>query len=667
MLTFWEKIIFLAVLMISAGLSIKSFRAMFESIARGPKPLQWNQAKKRLWQGVWMFLSQKSLFKTRPLTGFIHALVAWGFTLYMLVNLLDILQGFVPSFHFFPNLWIGKLFRLFVDIFSVLILAGVLFFLIRRFIFNAKNLSIHEPVLVSDKTKLGVRIDSAIVGFFILFHVGFRFLGASLEIALNKADAYQVAASLAANLWLSYAPESLDLLFHISWWIALGLILVFVPYFPYSKHAHLFMGPINYMFKVDPKISKSIDRLDLEDEKIEQFGARLLEHLPQKSLLDSYACIMCNRCQDRCPAYTTGKPLSPSALEVNKRYQLKNVKGFSAGAASTEEIRKWMINDEGVWSCTTCGYCMEVCPVGNEPMRDVINIRQDLVLMQSDFPQEGVTTFKNFENNGNPWGIARDGREKWTEGLDVPLMRDKPDAEYLFWVGCAGSYDDRAIKTSKAMINILNKAGVSYAILGNEETCTGDSARRMGNEYLFQMMAGENIKTLDRYKTKKILTGCPHCFNTLKNEYPSLNGNYEVSSHIDFIEKLLTENKISIKKGELGKMSYHDSCYLGRFNGIYEAPRRILGHLGGKEKLVELKQNHSKSFCCGAGGGRMWQEEKIGSRINEERCTQVKESNIDTIGVLCPFCNIMLTDGCNSLELKTQVKDIALLVSESLD
>jgi Fe-S oxidoreductase len=553
-----------------------------------------------------------------------------------------------------------------VDIFSVLIILSVVFFLLRRFIFRDKKLSILDPVLLSDTAKKGISRDSAIVAFFIFFHVGFRFLGASFEIAAKGYDSAQPAAALISGLWSSLDKNTLDIWLHLSWWGAFGLILAFLPYFPYSKHAHLFMGPFNHTFRKELTPSATLIPLNLEDEKIEQFGAALLEHLPQKSILDAYACIMCNRCQDGCPAYRTSKPLSPSALEVNKRYQLNIMENFFKGEASEKPLREWLIQDDGIWACTTCGYCSEVCPVGNEPLKDLLHIRQDLVLMQSVIPQEGVNAFKNLENNGNPWGLSQEAREKWTEGLEVPRVRDNSDMEYLFWVGCAGAYDDKAMKTSKAMVQILNRAGVKYAILGNEEKCTGDSARRMGNEYLFQMAAKENIQTFEKYKIKKIITQCPHCLYTIKQDYSAFGGNFEVFSHTDFILKLLEDKKIALNQSDLGKISYHDSCYLGRYNGIYNSPRKLLQKMYGEANFQELARNHNNSFCCGAGGGWMWLDEKIGGRINAERTADIKHADLDAVGVACPFCNTMLTDGCNSLELKTKVSDLAVLVSENL-
>lgn len=669
MLTMWEKLIFLLLVITSGGLSVITFGKMMRAIGRGTQPINWSAALKKWPEGLTVFLSQKTLFKTRPIVGFIHALVAWGFTIYMVVNLIDIFEGMLAGFQFFPNHWIGFAYRLFVDIFTLLVLLGVLFFLIRRFIFNSNLLKINDPVLITDVVKTGIRRDSLIVGLFILLHVGFRLVHASFAVAEhgNGFDVSQPTASVLALAWNGMSPMSLTMGVHTGWWIALALILAFVPYFPYSKHAHLFMGPLNHMVKPERRAPSAIEPLDLENEDADQFGVAKLEHLPQKEILDAYACIMCNRCQDGCPAYGSGKPLSPSALEVNKRYYLnEHLNAFSGGEDSDEPMRKWALSDEAIWACTTCGYCVEVCPVANEPMVDILRLRQDLTLMESDFPQEGVNLFKNLENNGNPWGISAHDRDKWAEGLNVPRIQQNRDAEYLFWVGCAGAYDDKGIKTSKAMVNILNKAGVSYAILGKEESCTGDSARRLGNEYLFQTMAFENVDKLNRLGVKKIITQCPHCLNTLKNDYPDFDGNYELISHVDFINSLITNGKIVVNESSLGTMTYHDSCYLGRHNSIYESPRDILKNMGGSDHFVELNRHHEEGFCCGAGGGRMWLEENIGTKINNERTKDVAQCDADLLGVACPFCQTMMVDGVKAAGLKTEVKDIAVIVSEHL-
>ena len=577
MLSNLERLIFIILTLTSFGLAWFSFGRMFKAIGRGSDPLDWKKIIKNWPKGLAVFISQKTLFKTRPIVGAIHAGVAWGFTLYLLVNIIDVMYGMIPGFHFFPNSFIGDLYRFFVDVFTMVVLFGVLLLLIRRFISKDQKLITNEPVLLSDAAKRGIKIDSLLVGTFIILHVGFRFIGASFEVALNGQDWSQPGATLLSYSWVGLSTDSLIFGEHLGWWMALGLILGFLPYFPYSKHAHLFMGPLNYMAKVDRRSLSTLEIMDLEDETSEQFGAGKLEHLPQKELLDGYACIMCNRCQDACPAYYTGKELSPSALEINKRYYLnENLKEFSEGADSVEGLSKWMLSEEAAWSCTTCGFCIEVCPVGNEPMVDILRMRQDLVLMESNFPRDAMETFDKIENYGNPWGMSPNDREKWTEGMEVPKMREKGSAEYLYWAGCSGAYDDRGKDISRSVAKIMNESGVDYAILGNEETCTGDSARRIGNEYLFQMQAAQNMENFDKYGVKKIVTQCPHCLTTLKNDYGEIGAELEVVHHSEFIADLIKEGKISPEKSLEEDITFHDACYVGRHHGEYDAPRDVL-------------------------------------------------------------------------------------------
>ena len=670
MLSNLERLIFIILTLTSFGLAWFSFGRMFKAIGRGSDPLDWKKIVKNWPKGLAVFISQKTLFKTRPIVGAIHAGVAWGFTLYLLVNIIDVMYGMIPGFHFFPNSFIGDLYRFFVDVFTMVVLFGVLLLLIRRFISKDQKLITNEPVLLSDAAKRGIKIDSLLVGTFIILHVGFRFIGASFEVALNGQDWSQPGATLLSYSWVGLSTDSLIFGEHLGWWMALGLILGFLPYFPYSKHAHLFMGPLNYMAKVDRRSLSTLEIMDLEDETSEQFGAGKLEHLPQKELLDGYACIMCNRCQDACPAYYTGKELSPSALEINKRYYLnENLKEFSEGADSVEGLSKWMLSEEAAWSCTTCGFCIEVCPVGNEPMVDILRMRQDLVLMESNFPRDAMETFDKIENYGNPWGMSPNDREKWTEGMEVPKMREKGSAEYLYWAGCSGAYDDRGKNISRSVAKIMNESGVDYAILGNEETCTGDSARRIGNEYLFQMQAAQNMENFDKYGVKKIVTQCPHCLTTLKNDYGEIGAELEVVHHSEFIADLIKEGKISPEKSLEEDITFHDACYVGRHHGEYDAPRDVLQSVMGEDaKLVEMPRNKKESFCCGAGGGNMWYDIDKGKRINVERFEEAIDTGAKKVATSCNFCMIMMEDArkVTGQDEKMEVYDISELVAQRL-
>ena len=669
MLTFPEKLTFILFAFCSIALSVVTFSRMFKIIDLGTKKIEWKTVLLNWPKGFSSFFGQNTLFKTRRIVGFIHALVAWGFTLYLLVNIMDILYGFIPGFKFFPNSIIGKIYKIFVDIFTILVLTGVSYFLLRRFLTNDSKLEINPPVMLSDSAKVGMKKDSLLVGSFILLHVGARLFSASFEIAQHGSDWYQPAATTLSLFWSSLDMETLIFMEHFNWWIALGLILAFLPYFPYSKHAHLFMGPLNIMAKENRKSMTAIETIDFEDETIEQFGAKVLQDLPQTQILDAFSCIQCSRCQDACPAYETGKELSPSALEINKRYFInENSKILANGNAINKALTDWMLTEEAAWSCTTCGYCVEVCPVGNEPMLDILRSRQNLVMMDSKFPEDAMKTFDKMENYGNPWGLSPQDREVWMEGKDVPLMRDKKQTDVLYWAGCSGAYDQRGKEISQSVVDVLKKAGVNFASLGNEETCTGDSARRIGNEYLFQMMANKNLKTFDKYKFKKIVTQCPHCLTTLKNDYSELGADFDVVHHSQYIAELIKENKIKPEPWMDEDVTYHDPCYLGRHSNEYDAPRDVIQSIMRNGKLVEMEQSKKESFCCGAGGGNMWYEIKTGERINKHRFNQAVETKAKTVAAACNFCNIMLEDGMKVTgnDKDMQVLDIAEMVSKGL-
>ena len=643
---------------------------MFKVILTGTNPIIWTDVLRNWNAGLVAFISQKTLFKTRPIVGLIHALVAWGFTLYLAVNIIDVLYGFIPNFKFLPNNIVGDVYRLFVDIFSVLVLLGVFYFLARRFIIKEDRLTIKDPVMLSDKAKKGMKFDSFFVGAFIIFHIGARFLSASFEIAIHGPDWSQPAANIVATFWSTLTPDALIVSEHVTWWLALGLILLFLPYFPFSKHAHLFMGPLNIMASENRRSMAAIEAIDFDNEDLDQFGAGQIQHLPQTQLLDGYACIQCSRCQDACPAYETGKELSPSALEINKRYFINdNISILANGESIDKALTDWMLTEEAAWSCTTCGYCVEVCPVGNEPMIDILRARQNLVMMESNFPKDAMETFEKMENYGNPWGLSPQDRENWMDGLDVPLMREKKNAEVLYWAGCSGAYDSRGREISQSVAKILNEADIDYACLGNEETCTGDSARRIGNEYLFQTMAEQNKETFEQYNFKKIVTQCPHCFTTLKNDYAEMGIELDVVHHSQFIDELINEKRIEPKPYLDEDITFHDPCYLGRHNGEYDAPRKVLQSVLKEGRIKEMEQSKSDSFCCGAGGGNMWYEIKTGERINQNRVNQAVGTEAKTIAAACNFCNIMLEDGVKTTgnEENVKVLDIAEMVSKGLE
>jgi Fe-S oxidoreductase len=546
------------------------------------------------------------------------------------------------------------------------VLVGVIYFLIRRFGAPARPLTIAENVKLHPKAAAGMRRDSLIVGVFILLHVGFRFLGASAVIAAHGADGWQPFGSLAAGLWAGLSPAGLVVLEHATWWLALGLILIFMPFFPYSKHLHLIMAPINYLTRPQRAALGALPPMDFEDPEMDEFGVQRLEQLGQTQLLDAFACIMCNRCQDVCPAYATGKELSPAALEVNKRYLLKSDMVALAGGAASVPLLENAISESALWACTTCGACVEMCPVGNEPMFDIVELRRYQVLTAGEFPGQLQNAFNGMERQGNPWQISED-RMAWAEGLEVLTVEDNPGFEYLYWVGCAASFDPRAKEVARAFVKILNSAGVNYAVLGDQENCTGDTARRAGHEYLFFEMAAANIETLKAVGACRIVATCPHCLHSLGAEYSQFGADFEVIHHTTLINQLFDAGKLKLNGagGDAQKVTFHDPCYLGRHNGVFADPRDVLA--AGKVELLEMERMRNNSFCCGAGGGQMWKEEEPGqtgisvSRFEEAECT-----GADTLAVGCPFCLVMLNDASRAAGESMHVRDVAEIVADSI-
>jgi len=412
-----------------------------------------------------------------------------------------------------------------------------------------------------------------------------------------------------------------------------------------------------------------MERIDFEDENAEQFGIANMVHMDKTQLMDAYACIMCNRCQMACPAYLTGKELSPSALEINKRYFLNEFgQKFISGEEIDQSLIKFGLTESALWACTSCAACVEICPVGNEPMYDILNIRRDRILMEAKFPSQLQGAFNGMERNGNPWNMNKD-RMEWAKeepGLIVETVDEKPEFDILFWVGCAGTFDQKGQKIAQSFAKILNAGGVNFAVLGSTENCTGDSARRTGNEYLFATMAEANVENLNKAHVKKIVTICPHCLHTLKNEYPQFGGNYEVLHHTQLIEDLLTKGRLTIRSKEEEIITYHDPCYLGRHNKVYDEPRRGIKKTG--ITLLEMDRNRNRSFCCGAGGGNMWKEEEEGQEsVRRERFHEAESTKAEKLCTACPFCMTMLRDAGNELNSNLPVNDIAEIIASRLE
>ncbi len=661
-----EKILFFIATLASLYFTYIGVRRIARHISSGQGKINWSLIWKRVGELIVKVGLFQPVFRFRFWPSLLHALIGWGFLSFLLINLADLIYAYT-GFKLLESLgWFGQAYRLIADILGAAIIFGILAMVIRRFILRPKTLSTRESTLLHPKARFGISRDSAIVALFIFTHNSMRLLGESFYVAgTGAADRWQPVISTVAGLWSGTDAHALLVGERIAFWLSIGAVVAFLPYFPYSKHIHLFFAPINFAVKPEHKSIGQLNYINLDDTSIEQFGAAKMSDLGWEQIMDSFACIMCFRCQEVCPAYNTGKVLSPAALEINKRYHL------NYGGGTDVPLVGNMISEEAVWACTSCGACVDICPVGNEPMRDILEIRRNLTMMESNFPKQLETAFKGMERNMNPWNVSQQDRMKWASGINVPTIEQNPEPEILWWVGCAPATDARAQKTAQAFARILNTAGVNYAVLGKNEACTGDSARRAGREDIFFGLATQNVEILNEVvkgagKPMRIVTTCPHCLHTIKNEYPAFGGNYEVLHHTQFINELVGAGKIRLSMdSDQFKVTFHDPCYLGRHNKIFDAPREALRSVGAL--TIEMPRNSAKSFCCGAGGAQMWKEEEPGTeRVNNARFAEAKSTGTNTLAVGCPFCLTMLTDSAKADNSTIQVKDVAELVAERM-
>ena len=579
--------------------------------------------------------------------GINHAMLFWSFLALMLLNAEFLLNGLFPavSFGALPAGLYALLTNIF-DLVSVLVLVAVAAALLRK-VFN--------PPFPESRSFEAFAILS-MIGVLMLAY--FCLHGA--EIALGEAKSASFISVIVANGLKTASPEYLHSFYVTSWWVHAVVLLTFLNYLPYSKHMHVLTAIPNVFFR---NLEKPILVERETFEKGRKFGVSRVDEFSWKDLLDSFTCTECGRCQNNCPAHLTDKPLNPRELMHMIKDNLNaNGKGLKNGEVKVPLIGG-SVSKEAIWSCVTCGACIAACPVFIEHLPKLVKMRRYLVEMESDFPEELLNLFENMEQRSNPWGIAPSERVKWCSMLN--LNEFSADTEYLLYVGCAGAFDSRNKQISLAVTQILDKAGVSYGILGKEELCCGDSVRRLGNEYLFNQMAEKNVKLLKEKGVKKVITQCPHCLTTLKNDYRQFGIELEVIHHSEMIDRLIKEGKIEIKNKDSQKIVFHDSCYLGRHNDVYEAPRSVIKETGAE--LLEMERNRDKSFCCGAGGGRMWMEENLGTRINTSRVQQALDTEPDSICVSCPYCMTMYEDGLKDLEKENvRVQDIAELTIRSL-
>ena len=669
MLSLIEKVLFVLATAASLYFTYKGVRRILSHIASGQGKPDWNLIWKRLGELIVKVGLFQPVFRFRLGPSILHGLIGWGFLSFLLINLADLIYAYTGWKLLENTGWFGDFYRLLADVANVAIILGIIAMAIRRFILRPATLSTRESTLLHPKARFGILRDSAIVATFITIHNSMRFLGESAYLARPHVgewyffdpifDPWQPFISKFALYLIHLPPTTVDMIEHVTFWLSIGAVVAFLPYFPYSKHIHLFFAPINFALKPERKSIGQLSYVNLDDQSIEQFGAAKVKDLGWEQIMDSYACIMCFRCQEVCPAYNTGKLLSPAALEINKRYHFNN--GGTSDVALTD-----LIPEEAVWACTSCGACVDICPVGNEPMRDILDIRRNLSMMESAFPKQLETAFKGMERNMNPWNVSQADRMKWAEGMNVLTVEQNAEPEILWWVGCAPATDARAQKTAQAFAKILNAAGVNYAVLGRNEACTGDSARRAGREDIFFGLATQNVEILNEVAPKRIVTTCPHCLHTLKNEYPAFGGNYTVIHHTQLINELVGAGKISLEvTSEQLSVTFHDPCYLGRHNQITNEPREALNSAGAL--TIEMPRNGAKSFCCGAGGAQMWKEEENGTaRVNTTRFAEAKATGANTVAVGCPFCLTMMSDASKADGGNVQVKDVAELIVERM-
>jgi Fe-S oxidoreductase len=599
-------------------------------------------------------LGQRKLFQ-RLVPGLIHAAIFWGFVV-LFPTILMAMIGAVDREATLP--WLGHQgwFAFIVDLFAVLVLLGVIGAAVIRKVqrpprFEGSHLGEADLILA---------LIAGIVTTLLLWH------GARIALGLNEwpASASPVSDALSGIFGDGSVTKVLERVFV---WAHVLIILTFLAYLPHSKHLHIVTAAVNVFFgRTSPAGRLEPLRFDVPEEEM-RFGAGTVPDLTWKETMDTFSCTECGRCQDVCPAWNTGKELSPKLVIMALRDQVfeegpKLVRGAD-GEFQPAPLVPTAVPDNVVWDCVTCGACVRECPVSIEHVDHIIDLRRHLVMVDSRFPGEAEQMLRDVERASNPWGKPQTERADWAERLGVRVLEPgEPAPEILYWVGCAASFDERARTAAESTVKLLKAAGVDFAILGPRESCTGDPARRMGNEYLFQAYAEQNVATLNEAGVTRVVASCPHCFNTIRNEYPDFGGDYEVVHHTELLAQLVREGRLQ-PDGDDRRITYHDSCYLARHNDVLGDPRELVATVG---EPIEMKNSGKRTFCCGAGGSHMWMEER-GGKINEERARQAAETGADTLAVACPFCTVMLDDGVRQRGDELRVVDVSTLLAESLD
>jgi Fe-S oxidoreductase len=655
-------VMFGALLFISIGCFGYSCSRLLRALAIGKSEKRFNHVGARLKNVLKIAFGQSKLLRDR-IAGMMHFFIFWGFIILLSAVAEAIVQGILPQFTLKA---LGPLFppiAALQETIGALVVLSCLFALVRWCLFPPKRFYGREVTG-------HVRLDATIILSLILTIMISMFGANATRMAVTaQIDPVRFISGQISRFVEGSARE--QLWYQLFWWIHITLILGFLNYLPYSKHLHILTSIPNVFFSsLRPR--GELCALNFSDENAERFGAADVSDLSWKQILDGFTCTDCGRCTAACPASITGKPLSPRKIIMNIRERTLELAPILISGKGRQEILNHglldsFITEEELWDCTTCRACMEECPVMIEHVPTIMDIRRYLVLTESRFPKELIPAFKNLETVYNPWGFDPESREDWAKDLDVRTMAKADyNIEILYWVGCAGAYDARYQKVSRAMVRLMNAAGVNFAILGKEEKCNGDPARRSGNEYLAQMLISENVETLNRYGVRKIVASCPHCFNTLKNEFPQFGGTYEVLHHTMFLNQLIRSGKLKIPARTEEKIAFHDSCYAGRYNGIYDDPRDLIAYAGAR--LTEMARSRSRGLCCGAGGARMFMEERVGKRINIERTEEALSLNPDTIATECPFCMTMLTDGvkAKNADERVPVRDVAEILADAL-
>jgi Fe-S oxidoreductase len=650
------NLVFIIVFVLGVALFAASCYRRFSLITIGTPENRLDSIGKRIWNVVLFPFFQRCTISRNYRFGLNHALLFWCFLVLLIANIEFMLHGLVPGYVSFSRLPDGAYFTLVLifDIVSILAFLAAVAAIARRLAFPPKYLGARS----SD----AFVILGLVVGLMIAF---FGFHGSEIAVGTERAAASMPVSNLVSHIF----PRTASAYSTLFWWLHALIFLSFLNYLPYSKHAHIMTSIPNVFFR---RLERVKTQSREEFRKDRTFGVERVDKFSWKSLLDSYSCTECGRCTDLCPATNTGKMLNPRlVIHDIKANLLQNGPLIKQGRQSVEPLvgsnGEGSVTEEVIWQCTTCAACTTVCPVFIEQFPRIIDMRRNLVEMQAKFPQELLSFFENMEQRSNPWGMAPAERTKWTTGLNTRIF-EGGQTEYLFYVGCAGAFDTRSKRVTVAIADILDTAGVSWGILGKDEKCCGDSLRRLGNEYIFDKMAKGNATLFRQKGIKKVIAECPHCYNTLKNDYRQYGIELEVFHHTELIDQLIQQGRLKLNNAAgLGNIVLHDSCYLGRYNAIYEAPRRIIAATTGTEP-GEMKRHHERSFCCGAGGGRMWMEESQGKRINIERVEEALSKAPNIVSVCCPYCMTMFEDGIkdkNAVD-KVKVLDIAEIVSRSL-